>query len=116
MQSRVEKAGLPGALLPGIVFALTFCPVSAALFFGGLIPLALRHQVHIVLPLFYGIGTAVPVIGFAILLSVSTKLVGTLFNKITSIEVWVRRATGVVFILAGSYLIVTNNFGVYLGF
>ena len=116
MQSRVEKAGLSGALLLGIIFALTFCPVSAALFFGGLIPLALKHQAHIMMPLLYGVGTAVPVIGFAILLTVSAKLVGILFNKITSIELWARRATGVVFILAGLYLIITNNFGIYLGF
>ncbi|HQN97588.1 MAG TPA: sulfite exporter TauE/SafE family protein, partial [Thermoanaerobaculales bacterium] len=40
LQQIVDRAGLWGAGLLGIVFALAFCPVSAGLFFGGLIPLA----------------------------------------------------------------------------
>jgi cytochrome c biogenesis protein CcdA len=116
MQSRVERAGLLGSLLLGIVFALTFCPVSAALFFGGLVPLAIKHQTHVMMPLLYGIGTAIPVIGFAILLTASAKLVSSIFNKITSVELWARRITAFVFILAGLYMIITNNLGLYLGF
>jgi cytochrome c-type biogenesis protein len=116
LQGRVEKLGLPGALMLGIIFALTFCPVSAALFFGGLIPIALKHQSQIAMPLLYGVGTALPVIAFALLLAFSARLVGVLFNKITIIEVWARRVTGIVFILAGLYLIITNNLGIYLGF
>jgi cytochrome c-type biogenesis protein len=116
LQARVEKSGLSGALLLGVVFALTFCPVSAALFFGGLIPLALKHQSQVAMPLLYGVGTAVPVIAFAILLSVSARLVGVLFNRITVIEVWARRITGAVFVLAGLYLIIINNLGIYVGF
>ena len=116
LQARVERSGLFGALLLGVVFALTFCPVSAALFFGGLIPLALKHHSPVMMPLLYGVGTALPVIAFALLLAFSARLVGVLFNRITAIEVWARRVTGVVFILAGLYLIITNNLGVYLGF
>jgi|GEM_PF-1203257 len=43
LQRRVEASGVWGAGILGIVFALSFCPVSAALFFGSLVPLALRH-------------------------------------------------------------------------
>lgn len=116
LQARVERSGLSGALLLGVVFALTFCPVSAALYFGGLIPLALKHHSPVMMPLLYGIGTALPVIAFALLLAFSARLVGVLFNKITVIEVWARRVTGIVFVLAGLYLIITNNLGIYLGF
>jgi sulfite exporter TauE/SafE len=41
---RLIRAGLVGALPLGAVLALAFCPVSAGLFFGGLIPLALEHR------------------------------------------------------------------------
>ena len=37
---KLSKAGVPGAFVMGVLFALAFCPVSAALFFGSLIPLA----------------------------------------------------------------------------
>ena len=50
VQRRAAKGGLwwSGAL--GILFALSFCPVSAGLFFGGLIPLAAAKQSHVLLP------------------------------------------------------------------
>lgn len=42
LQHRVEGWGLLGALALGMLFALSFCPVSATLFFGSLLPLALN--------------------------------------------------------------------------
>ena len=49
VQGRFKRIGRWGALILGIVFALSFCPVSAALFFGSLIPLSLKAESHIVL-------------------------------------------------------------------
>jgi cytochrome c biogenesis protein CcdA len=37
----LANRGLPGAFLLGVLFALTFCPTSAALFFGSLLPLTM---------------------------------------------------------------------------
>jgi len=59
-QNRLAESGAPGAFLLGFIFALAFCPVSAALFFGSLIPLALQHPAGALLPIVYGIGTACP--------------------------------------------------------
>ena len=39
---RADRMGIWGAGALGIIFALSFCPTSAALFFGSLIPLAVR--------------------------------------------------------------------------
>jgi cytochrome c-type biogenesis protein len=36
--------GYAGSMLLGFVFALSFCPVSAGLFFGSLIPLAVKFE------------------------------------------------------------------------
>ena len=103
MQKRVTSMGIIGAGLLGIIFALSFCPISAALFFGSLIPLAMKQQSVIILPLLYGIGTALPVLVFAVLLSISTTLVSKAFSKITHFELWARRITGVIFIVVGVY-------------
>ena len=103
MQKRVTSMGIIGAGLLGIIFALSFCPISAALFFGSLIPLAMKQQSVIILPLLYGIGTALPVLVFAVLLSISTTLVSNAFSKITHFELWARRITGVIFIVVGIY-------------
>jgi len=103
MQQRVEKSGVWGAGVLGIVFALSFCPLSAALFFGSLIPLSLKHGSSVFLPSLYGIGTALPVLLFAILLTVGTQYVAMAFNKLTKIEWWAQRITGGVFVMVGIY-------------
>lgn len=112
IQKRVERWGIWGALLLGIIFALSFCPVSAALFFGSLIPLALKHNSGFVFPTVYGIGTGLPVFVFAILIALGSRAVGSLFNRIQSLELWFRRITGVIFILVGIYYSLTYNFGI----
>ena len=103
MQSRVEKWGIWGGLLLGILFALSFCPVSAALFFGSLIPIAVSNNSGIVLPLLYGIGTALPVIVFSLLITFSTRLISSFYDKITKFELWSRRVTGLIFLFIGIY-------------
>jgi len=114
MQGRVERFGIWGAGLLGLLFALSFCPVSAALFFGSLIPLAIDHQSSIIMPTVYGIGTALPVIVFAFVIALSTRMVGVMFNKLKTIEIWARRVTGVVFIAVGIYYTLIYIFGINL--
>ncbi len=100
---RVDRMGVWGAGLLGIIFALSFCPTSAALFFGSLIPLAVSSGSGVVYPLFYGIGTALPVVAFAVLIAMGVHYVGRVFQRITRIELWARRVTGVLFIGIGIY-------------
>ncbi|MFH1790388.1 MAG: aromatic aminobenezylarsenical efflux permease ArsG family transporter, partial [Candidatus Omnitrophota bacterium] len=64
--NRLAESGAPGAFLLGFIFALAFCPISAALFFGSLIPLAINSKGGIILPFVYGIGTGLPVLVFAV--------------------------------------------------
>ncbi len=109
---RVETFGLWGAGLLGIIFALTFCPVSAALFFGSLIPLAVKFGSIGLMPSIYGIGTALPVLVFAILLAYGAHSIGKLFQRLSQLERWARRITGIVFIVIGIYLSLTNIFGI----
>jgi len=92
-----------GAVLLGILFALSFCPVSAALFFGSLIPLAVAHRSGVLLPALYGVGTALPVVAFALLTALGATWIGRAFDVITRAERWTRGATGVIFIVVGIY-------------
>lgn len=111
VQEKAAEGGIWWALLIGILFAVSFCPVSAGLFFGGLIPLSVKHSSSFLLPVLFGIGTALPVIIFAFILAFATAYVGQAFNKLTTIELWVRRITGTVFILAGIYYCLTYIYG-----
>lgn len=108
MQGYAQKSGVWGAGLLGIVFALSFCPVSAGLFFGSMFSIAMKHGSRFLMPSLYGIGTALPVLGFSLLLAFAAHRVGTAFNKLTVFEKWARRMTGVIFIFAGIYYCVNH--------
>jgi hypothetical protein len=74
----LERVGiaLPEASLPGSVF---------------------------VLPLVYGVGTALPVIVVAFLLAYSAQSVGKMYNVLGKVEWWARMITGGVFGAVGIY-------------
>jgi hypothetical protein len=114
LQERASRGGLTWALVLGIVFALSFCPISAGLFFGGLIPLSAANRSRLVLPSLFGLGTAVPVIGFAFLMAFAAQHVGRAFNRLLQVEYWFRMITGTVFILAGIYYVLTHIYGISL--
>ncbi len=97
------EAGAPGAFMLGIFFALAFCPISAALFFGSLIPLALSHKMGIILPFIYGIGTGLPVLFFAVAIAIGVSSLNRWFSKLTVLELYMRKITGAIFILVGVY-------------
>ena len=115
VQEKAGKLGFWGAGLLGVVFALTFCPLSAALFFGSLIPLAVDGKSAVLMPSVYGLGTALPVVGFALVTAFGVKSIGKVFDKLTQIEKWARKATAFVFIAAGLYLLLKSVFG-FAGF
>jgi cytochrome c-type biogenesis protein len=111
MQEKAGKWGLWGSGILGVVFALTFCPFSAALFFGSLIPLAIDGKSAVLMPSVFGLGTALPVIAFAFVMAFGVKSIGRIFDKLTQIEKCVRKLTAFVFIGVGLYLLLKNLIG-----
>ena len=107
--NKLSKSGAGGAFLLGFIFALAFCPISAALYFGSLIPLAINSKSGVVLPFIYGIGTGLPVLIFAVAIALGVTSLSHWFNRITRLEYYTRKITGVVFIFVGLYYI-----GIYI--
>lgn len=101
--NRLAESGAPGAFLLGFIFALAFCPVSAALFFGSLIPLAINSKSSIILPFIYGIGTGLPVLVFAVAIALGVTSLSHWFHRITKLEYYMRMITGGIFIIIGLY-------------
>ncbi len=101
--NKLAESGAPGAFLLGFIFALAFCPISAALFFGSLIPLAINSRSGIAMPFIYGIGTGLPVLVFAVVIALGVTSLSHWFHRITRIEYYTRKITGAVFILVGLY-------------
>jgi len=103
---KVADWGMLGGFLLGILFALAFCPYSAVLFFGLLIPLALESAGGITLPAVYAIGTGLPVLIFGTLLSVGVAGVSSWLNAITRAERIIRIVVSTIFIGVGIYYVV----------
>ncbi len=134
MQQRIDAMGIWGAFPLGVFFAISFCPTSATWFFG-LLTLIMGAEAGaitgilanigitlptwalpggtIVLPLIYGIVTAVPVLIVAFLLAYSAKSVGATYNVLSKVEWWSRQVTGWIFILLGMWFSLTSIFEVF---
>ena len=111
-QDDLARSGVWGALGLGALFALSFCPVSAALFFGSLIPLALQSKAGFLMPLVYGLGTGLPVLVFAIAIALGVTSLNKWFQKLTKLELYTRRITAVIFIVVGIYYIWMHFFNI----
>ena len=96
------------AFLMGVVFALAFCPFTALLFFGGLIPITVASASGLLLPPVFAVAACLPVIVMAWLLNYSVASVGKFYNRTTYFEKWFKRIVAVVFIGAGIFLISKN--------
>jgi len=105
LKDKLAKKGFLGSFLLGVIFALAFCPISGVLFFGMLIPLAIKTGDAILIPLVFALATGLPVIILSFILVHSVSKLGKVMNKIQQIENIVQKVVGAVFIIAGIYYV-----------
>ena len=103
---KVADWGMIGGFLLGVIFALAFCPYSAVLFFGVLIPLALKSTGGIGLPAVYAIGTGLPVLVVGTIISAGLAGASSWLNAISRVEHIIRIIVSIVFIGVGIYYVV----------
>lgn len=100
---RIGRRGGWGALLLGMLFALAFCPTSGLFFFGVLIPLSAAESGGYLLPAVYAVASALPVAVAAWLLASGTARIGAFYNRMRSLQRWMNRIVGGIFLAAGIY-------------
>ena len=103
IKEKLSEKGYLGAFLLGVLFALAFCPFSAAFFFGGLIPLALKFSDGILIPSVFALATGLPVIIFAFILTFSVSKLGRVMGKVQTFEKYMRYVISGIFVLVGFY-------------
>jgi len=112
MQKIADSLGLWSALPLGAIFAMAFCPTSAATFLAT-IALASQFQSNVLFPTVFGIGTAVPVLIFAGIIALNAKLLGKAFSVMSKIDWWMRTTTGTLFITIGVWLALRYVYSVF---
>ncbi|MBM4764622.1 sulfite exporter TauE/SafE family protein [Bacillus sp. B15-48] len=95
-----ERDGKVGSFLMGVSFSLGFCPTMFSLFFFSLMPLVLSTPYGAILPPVFAIGTSVPVLVFAGIITY-IGLDGALMKKSRKLGNAVQKTAGVLFILLG---------------
>lgn len=110
---RFFRADVPHSFLMGMVFALAFCPVAAALFFGALIPLSIEARSPFLLPSLYGLGTGLPIVGLVFSLRLGTLVFRNRLFVLSRWEGFFRTLTGGVFVLVGLFEIFTVLFPLF---
>ena len=111
LKEKLAKKGFLGSFLLGVVFALAFCPFSGVLFFGMLIPLAIKAGDGLIIPAVFAIATGLPVIILSFILVYGVSKLGTIMNKIQTFEKWIRKLVAVTFIIVGIYYTITGFAG-----
>ena len=113
LQERIGAGGAFWALPLGVLFALAFCPPSITAFFAAM-AISIEQNSMILPPLAYGIGTAVPVITFALIIAFAGQHVGRAFNVMAHIKRWFRLGAGLIFLAAGFYYTLAHIYGLRL--
>ena len=94
----VSGAYLPSLLLGGIL-AMSFCPSTASIFFGVLLPISVRNEAPLIFPVAYSLGALIPLIIISLLVRRGlTGIVPKLWTK--SLPQWI----GWFLILLGIYM------------
>ncbi len=107
ISGRLAEKGYLGAFLLGVIFALSFCPFSAVLFFAMLIPLALAAGDPVIIPSVFAIATGLPVIMISYLLVQGAGRCGAIVQRAGAAEIWIRRVVAAVFLIIGIYYVVS---------
>ena len=101
------RARVRGAFFLGAIFALSFCPYSAILFFGMLVPLAVGIPAGgFYMPAIYAVGTGLPVFVIALMIALGAGAWAGHVNKIQKWEIYFRKGAGFIFLGVGVYYIV----------
>lgn len=95
-----KGSGKTGSFLMGVSFSIAFCPTMFSLFFFTLMPIVLNTTYGAVLPSVFAIGTSIPLIIFAAIISY-IGLNGALMKKGRKFGMAVQKTTGFILIFVG---------------
>ena len=99
----LARKGGWGAMLLGMLFALAFCPASGVFYFGILIPMSAAAPAGYLLPVLFAVATALPVLAVAWILAFGVQHIGGFYGRVRTVQRWLNRIVGVVFVAVGAY-------------
>ena len=102
----IQRGSPYGPVVLGLMLAFAFCPESAILFFGMLVPMSVAHPLGWVAPIVFAVSAGLPVVAIAYAMSQAREKVVRLSRKFTHFQQWMNALFGVAFIVAAIVLLV----------
>jgi len=108
-KSRLDRLGaVPGAFGLGMILALAFCPVSAGIFFGSVVPLAMATSPSWSVTISYGLATAIPVFAFTLAAGYGTAQIARVFRAGEKATPWLHWISVVGMMGSGIWLLIKS--------
>lgn len=95
--------GASGSMLLGVLLALAFCPESAIVYFGMLIPMSADSSAGYLLPVVFAVGTSLPPVILAWTFAYGVAGIPALRARMNKVQKWMNSVVGVIFITAGIF-------------
>ena len=80
-----------------------YCPTSGIFYFGMLIPMSAAETGGYLLPAVFAVATGLPVAVVAWILAYGVAGLGTFCNRMQTVQKWLTRIVGLLFIAVGIY-------------
>ena len=107
LKSADSDASWLWSFILGIFFAIAFCPHRLVYFLTMIdITLTLPSTWNWLMPVVFGLGTGLPIMLIAWLVSYSAVSIGNLTSKMQTFEKWFRHICAILFLILGVYLTV----------
>lgn len=103
----IKRSGPLGALALGLMLAMAFCPETAIMYFGMLLPLSIANLFGWIAPIAFALGAALPVIAMVYLLSKAAEKARGFEATFKHFQQWANGIFGLAFIVAGIILLVS---------
>ena len=110
LRARLSASGSVGTFALGVVLTLAFCPSSAALFFGGLLPLAVERDAPVLLSGTFGVASVLPVLAVAFTIAFASSRTARMLDALAAFERWSKRITAAICLVVGFYLTLSATF------
>lgn len=104
----IHRSGPLGALVLGLMLAFAFCPESAIMYFGMLMPLAITNTWGALAPVTFAIAAIVPVIILTYLMAKASERAMMFASRFKHFQQWSNAIIGSAFIIAAIIIFITG--------
>ncbi len=103
----IKRGGPYGSLLLGVLLALAFCPESAILYFGIMLPLGVSNAFGWLAPISLAIAAAIPIMAIALIMSKAGEKVVRIAASFNHFQQWMNALFGSAFIVVAVILLLS---------